>query len=216
MDTVRVVTTIIALALGAGACRDTPLATQLSETEAQPAVLPGLIYGACQAFVVKDRDKGIDLSSAEEFFRPAVFMLSIDTGEPVAIELLMLPSEDFDDDELLYHDKSKLLRVNISQQHDIILKDGGRTVKRYRSDSIDQQKSIDVDWYAEAVTSTDPDTLGTERVVRVDFASEPYHAAGARRWGKHYVCHRNAGISGLAAEDYRAQVEDSELPSTVE
>ena len=172
---------------------------------AEGGALPPYVYGACNAYVVADREKYIDTfnDDQEKHSRPAVFKLKITDGVPVEVEILMLAS-DADEGEPLYTYSSDPLNVSIAQQPDILLKDGGRTINRYRGNSEAQLESIDLDWYAEA----EHDTLGVERVVQVDFASDPYdNNEGVRRWGKHYVCHhRNVDINALDFSSYNAHL----------
>ena len=171
------------------------------------SALPAYIYGACDAYVVMDRDKDIDLSSAGEFYRPAVFRVAIKAGVPAVVEMLMLASNEEDDSNLLYPQSGGLLRVEIAQQSDIQFKDGERMINRYRGNSAAQQDSIDIDWYADADKMVRGNRQGTERVVRVDVARDPYeNDVGVRRWGKHYVCHRNVGINALDLDSYDALV----------
>ena len=164
------------------------------------------VYGACDARVVSDRDKGIDISSEKKFFRPAVFKIRIEAGVPTEVEMLMLASHD-EDNELLYQDRSRLLRMEVAPQPDILLKEGERTINRYRGDSLEQQGSIDINWYAEADLNLTTEE-GAERIVHVDFASDPYNNHnGMRRWGQHYVCHRNVGINALSSLSYADHVD---------
>lgn len=173
----------------------------------EPSVLPAYIYGACDAYVVSDRDKDIDLTSEEEFYRPAVFRIATEAGAPASVEMLMLASYANDGSDLLYPQRGELLGVDIAQQLDIVLKDGERIINRYRGSSAAQRDSIDIDWYVDAEQQSDGSTQGSERVVRVDFASDPYeNDAGVRRWGKHYVCHRNVGINAIDLASYDAHV----------
>ena len=188
-----------------GACHDESYRAHSDRDEADAVALPSHVYGACDAYVVTDRDKGIDLSLEEEFFRPAVFKLKIVADAPTEVEILMLASND----DPLYPQHGSLLRISVTQQSDLLLKDGKRAVSRYRGNSVQQKDSVDIDWYAEAEAEAEAELdtrQGTERVVRVDFASDPYdNAEGMRRWGKHYVCHRNAGINALAPDIYTEQ-----------
>ena len=172
----------------------------------EASALPAYIYGACDAFVVMDRDKDINLSSKGEFYRPAVFRIAIKASVPAAVEMLMLASSDHGND-LLYPQSGRLLSIEIAQQPDILLKDGERMINRYRGNSVAQQDSIDIDWYEDADKMASGNTHGAERVVRVDFASDSYeNDEGVRRWGKHYVCHRNVGINALDLDNYDALV----------
>ena len=176
------------------------------------SALPAYIYGACDAFVVMDRDKDIDLSSKGEFYRPAVFRIAIEASVPAAVEMLMLASSDNGND-LLYPQSGRLLSIEIAQQPDILLKDGERMINRYRGNSVAQQDSIDIDWYEDADKMASGNTHEAERVVRVDFASDPYeNDEGVRRWGKHYVCHRNVGINALDLDSYDALVSRGRPP----
>ncbi len=169
-----------------------------------PSAQPAFIYGACDAYVAMDRDKNIDLSSGGEFYRPAVFKLAIEAGAPTAVELLILASHAEGGEDLLYPQNEELLGVKIAQQPDILLKDGERIINRYRGNSAAQ--SIDIDWYADADEHASG-TADAERVVRVDFASDPYeNDKGVRQWGKHYVCHRNVGIDALDLGSYDRHV----------
>ena len=189
---------ILAIAITV-ACQEEPYSVQHAVGE-DHAVSPAQLYGACDAYVVTDRSKDIDLSSAEEFFRPAVFRLAVVAGVPTEVEILMLASHA--DDEPLYSQQGELWQVGLTQQPDLLLKDGERHVNRYRGDSEDEQDSINIDWYA------DIDSSGVARVMRVDFASDAYNSgAGVRRWGRHYVCHRNVGINAIDSDSYRAQIE---------
>ena len=192
-----------------GACHEESYRVHSDRDEADAVALPSHVYGACDAYVVTDRDKGIDLSSEEEFFRPAVFKLKIVADAPTEVEILMLASND----DPLYPQHGSLLRISVTQQSDLLLKDGKLAVSRYRGNSVQQKDSVDIDWYAEADAELDT-RQGTERVVRVDFASDPYdNAEGMRRWGKHYVCHRNAGINALAPDIYTEHIATNEQGS---
>ena len=206
---------IVIILVFTGACQDDSYQTRGARSEADALALPSSIYGACDAYVVADRDKDIDISSDrtsadKEFFRPAVFQIKLEEDIPDEVEILMLASSD-DSDNPLYPNNGSLLSIFVQQQSDLLLKDGEREVNRYRGNSALQRDSIEIDWYAEA--DTDMET-GTELVVRVDFASDPYDNDGVRRWGKHYVCHRNAGIAAIDADTYAEHVEQATPPST--
>ena len=198
---------IISMLVLIGACQGEDYLVQSAELgDEYEAGETFYIYGACDARVVSDRDKGIDISSEDKFFRPAVFKIRIEAGVPAEVEMLMLASHD-EDDELLYQGRSSLLRMEVAPQSDILLKDGERTINRYRGNSPEQQGSIDINWYTEADLNLTTDE-GAERVVHVDFASDPYNNdKGVRRWGQHYVCHRNVGINALDSHSYSAHID---------
>ena len=198
----RMLVSIIMLVF-TGACQDDSYLPQSIRASDDAVALPSAIYGACDAYVVADREKGIDTYSddGEKLSRPAVFKLKIADGVPSEVEILMLASNT-DEEEPLYAHNSDPLNVGMAQQPDIVLLNGERTVHRYRGNSAGEEDSIELDWYAEADAAAG-NQQAVERVVRVDFASDPYdNDEGTRRWGKHYVCHRNAGINALDAIIY--------------
>ena len=198
---------IVSMLVFAGACQSEDYLVQSTDADKHDMDATFYVYGACDARVVSDRDKGIDISSESKFFRPAVFKIRVEAGVPAEVEMLMLASYDNEDEGLLYQERSKLLRMEVVPQPDILLKDGNRTINRYRGDSLEQQGSIDINWYAETNLNLTAEERA-ERVVHVDFASDPYNnEEGVRRWGQHYVCHRNVGINSLDHDSYAAHVD---------
>ncbi len=191
----------------AGACHDDSHHSTKRFHDEADVVLAGHIYGECDAYVVTDRTKGIDISSQDKFFRPAVFKIEVAEGVPAAVEILMLASDD-DHDEPLYPRPDSLLQIAITQQPDLLL--GGGKEERYRGVSETQQDNIEIGWSTETGLELDA-PHSTEHIVRVDLASDPYDGEeGERRWGKHYVCHRNnADIAALERDSYTSLVEQA-------
>ena len=196
---------IISMLLFAGACDSEDAFVKTAAVgDRDGAETTFYVYGACDARVVSDRDKKVDIGTKDDKFRPAVFKVMVEEGVPAEVEMLMLASHDH---ELLYQERSKLLHMAVSLQPDILFKDGDRTINSYRGNSLEQQGSIDINWYAEADPSSTSEE-GAERVVHVDFASDPYNNdEGVRRWGQHYVCHRNVGINPLDRDSYAAHID---------